>query len=375
MLIIIFIITLSYVLLIGSFVIGFDKVPVLQLKDAVVTTKFSIVIPFRNEAENLPQLLKSIAQLEYPMPLFEILFVDDESTDNSVAIISDFVRQFKFVNISVVKNKRITNSPKKDAITKAIDLAKYDWIVTTDADCELPVYWLDVFDHAIRTTDAKMLVAPVTFNLANSFFERFQLLDILSLQGATIGGFGVGKPFLCNGANLAYTKDIFRSLNGFDGNTDIASGDDIFMLEKAVKRDQSAVLYVKHDQAIVTTTSQPNFKALKSQRVRWAAKTTHYKNAFGKLTGFLVLLMNSLLVCLPLLWLLQVISLKTLAYAFTVKCLIDFLLLFKSARFFGQERYLSSYFFSSLFYPFFNVYIAFTSLFKGYRWKDRAFMK
>lgn len=375
MLIIIFIITLAYLLLIGSLVYGFDKVSHFTLEDTSAQTQFSVVIPFRNEAENLPQLLKSISELNYPKALFEISFVDDDSTDDSVTIIEAFLGNSKSIDFSILKNDRLTNSPKKDAITTAINKAKYDWIVTTDADCELPNYWLDIFDDYICKNNAKVLVAPVTYCAASSFFERFQLLDILSLQGATIGGFGIQKPFLCNGANLAYRKAFFNIINGFDGNFNIASGDDIFLLEKAIKQDKKSVHYIKNEKLIVKTKAQPNFKTLKSQRIRWAAKTTSYTNAFGKLTGFLVLLMNALLVCIPILYLLQIISLKALVYTFIIKFLIDFLLLFKSARFFNQEHYLSSYLFSSLIYPFFSVYIAFVSMFKGYKWKGRAYHK
>nr|WP_321232328.1 glycosyltransferase [uncultured Psychroserpens sp.] len=379
MLIIILIITLTYLILIGSLVYGFDKVIEFNLEDTLVKTKFSVIVPFRNEAEHLPDFLKSIAELNYPKSLFEVILVNDESTDNSEELIKSIISKSPFNsnenNISIIDNIRITNSPKKDAITVAITHAKHDWIVSTDADCELPKYWLDVFDNYSHNSNSSMLVAPVTFRAATSFFERFQLLDILSLQGATIGGFGIKKPFLCNGANLAYRKDFFYTISGFEGNLDIASGDDIFLLEKAVKRDKSRVQYIKNKQAIVTTQAQPNFKTLKSQRVRWAAKTSSYKNAFGKLVGFLVLLMNALLVCLPLLSVLQIISLKTLIYTFAIKFLIDFLLLFKTARFFSQEHYLPSYIFSSLLYPFFSVYVVFISMFRGYKWKDRAYTK
>ncbi|WP_204344139.1 glycosyltransferase [Psychroserpens algicola] len=375
MLILILLITIAYLFLIGSFVYGFDKISDFKLTDTSPKTKFSVVIPFRNESKNLPQLLASVVALNYPKSLFEILFIDDESTDNSVDLIRTTLSNFDQLDVSVVPNTRTTKSPKKDAITTAIALAKYDWIVTTDADCELPKYWLDTFDNYSHTRQLNMLVAPVTFKAPDSFFQRFQLLDILSLQGATIGSFGIHKPFLCNGANLAYTKDFFYTVNGFEGNTKIASGDDIFLLEKAVKHDTSSVQYIKSSHSIVTTQAQPNFSTLKAQRVRWASKTSSYKNGFGKLTGFIVLLMNALLVCLPLLYVLQIISLKTLMYTFSIKLLIDFLLIFKTARFFNQEQYLASYLFSSLIYPFFSVYIAFASMFKGYKWKDRAYSK
>jgi len=375
MLIIIFILLNFYLFLIGSLAYGFDKVPSLKMEDITPKTKFSVIIPFRNEAEQLPKLLKSISKLNYPEAMFEIIFIDDGSKDNSVDIINKNSKQLKLINISVIKNERTSNAPKKDALTTAIKTAKHDWIVTTDADCKLPKYWLDTFDNYIQKSDARMLAAPVTFGEVHSFFERFQLLDMLSLQGATIGGFGINMPFLCNGANLAYQKGFFNELNGFDGNSDIASGDDIFLLEKAVKQDKNNVIYIKNEQAIVTTNPQPNFKSLISQRVRWAAKTSHYKNVFGKLTGFLVLLMNALLICLPLLYVWQMISVKTMLYTVVIKFSIDFLLLFKTARFFGQERYLASYLFSSVLYPFFSVYVAFISVFKGYKWKGRTYTK
>jgi len=376
MLIIILIITILYLFLIGSLIYGFDKVPHIILEDITPKTKFSIVIPFRNEAQYLPALLESILGLNYPKSMFEIILVNDESTDNSVEIItSNTLNNQNLKNISLIDTVRKTKSPKKDAISHAIRFAKYDWIVTTDADCSLPKYWLDVFDNYIQKNNSNLLVAPVSFRGAGSFFERFQLLDVLSLQGTSIGSFGISKPFLCNGANLAYTKAIFNTLSGFEGNTHIASGDDVFLLEKALKYDANKVSYVKHEHLIVTTNPEANFKDLISQRVRWASKTTSYKSAFGKLTGFIVLLMNALLVCLPLLYILQIVNLKPVIYVVFIKILIDFLLLFKTARFFGQERYLSSYIFSSILYPFFSVYVVFISMFTAYKWKGRRHIK
>lgn len=380
MLIIIFIVVLLYLGLIGSFIYGFDKVSSLIFNtDLSPKTKFTVIVPFRNEAEHLPELLTSVAQLKYPKHLFEIILVNDDSTDDSILCINRLLSSTKFnsvrKNIRIIDNIRQTNAPKKDAISTAIEQAQFDWIVTTDADCQVPNYWLDTLDTYIQQYDCNMLVAPVTLEKASTFFERFQLLETLSLQGATIGGFGIKQPFMCNGANLIYRASIFKIVDGYSGNTHIASGDDMFLLEKFLKHDASKVKYVKHEQAIVTTRPETNFKSLKSQRVRWAAKTTSYKNTFGKLTGILILLMNALLVGLPLLSVLQVVALKTMFYVFAIKWLIDFLLVFKSSRFFGQETFLGSYMFSCLIYPFFSVYIAFIAMFKGYKWKDRAYHK
>ena len=365
-------ITILYVALIGSLVFGFDKVAEFPLKDIPAKTKFTVIVPFRNEAEHLPFLLKSISGFNYPIDKFEIIFVDDESSDKSVNLIEKFLK--KIGNGSrLIKNVRHTNAPKKDAISIAIAQAKYEWVVTTDADCILPKYWLDTFDCFIQSHNALCIAAPVTYTKANSFLGRFQILDFLSLQGATIGGFGIKKPFLCNGANLAYKVSFFKGINGFEGNTNISSGDDIFLLEKAIKKNPEQVHYLKNLHATVKTLPEPNLKSLISQRLRWAAKTSNYSNLFGKFTGIVVLFMNTLVVSLLMITLTGIVHPKILAYTFLIKIGIDFLLLFKIVRFFNQEEYLLSFVFSSIIYPFFSVFVAFASIFRGYEWKGRTF--
>ena len=256
------IITILYLLLIGSFIIGFDKVKIYQIEDTPAKTRFSIAIPFRNEVENLPLLLKSIGALNYPKHLFEILLIDDESTDKSVKIIEQFKNDNDSLNISILSNVRVSKSPKKDAITFAINKAQNEWIITTDADCELPKYWLDGFDSFIQKHDTNFIIAPVTYQKIDSFLKRFQLLDFLSLQGATIGGFGIRKPFLCNAANLAYKKSFFKTLNGFEGNSNIASGDDIFILEKAQKVSPESIHYLKSEKVYSNNTKHTKFKSI-----------------------------------------------------------------------------------------------------------------
>lgn len=367
------IITILYLVLIGCFAFGFDKVETFKIKDSPADTKFSLVIPFRNEAENLPLLLNAIHSLKYPTELFEVIFVDDDSEDDSVKIISKATVHYP--NISIVKNERTSNSPKKDAISTAINIAKNDWIITTDADCLLPKYWLNSFNEYIQKTNSSCIAAPVSYIEANSFLNRFQLLDMLSLQGATIGGFGITKPFLCNGANFAYKKELFNDVNGFEGNSHTASGDDIFLLEKVAKKYPNQLHYLKSAQAVVLTKAQPNWAGLVSQRVRWAAKTSAYNNWFGKLTGLIVLLMNTLIITSTILAIVGAFNVKVFLYLLIIKFNIDFYLIYKSAVFFNQKSVLRTYIVSFLFYPFFSVYVAFTSMFSNYKWKGRSFKK
>ena len=376
----IFIITTAlYVTLILAFIIGYDKIELFESQSEYPSTTFSIVIPFRNEAKNLNALLDSILDLNYPLHLFEVILVDDESEDDSLKIIKK-VLETKYsqdnltqIEITIIKNSRLTNSPKKDAITEAIKHSKYNWIATTDADCLLPRKWLQNFDAFIQKYNPKMIVAPVDYSCTNSFLEGFQILDFWSLQTVTIGAFGISKPFMNNGANLAYKKEAFFELNGFEGNDNIASGDDLFIMEKLLRSEPESVQYIKSKTSIVITKPQASWKELFNQRIRWAAKSSAYKSIFPKITGLIVLLMNTSLICMLTLFIINEFSGSFLLLIFSIKLLIDYLAINKSALFFDKDIKLKYFTFSSFIYPFFSVSVVLYSMFFKYKWKGRAF--
>ena len=374
MLLISILITFLYCIIIILFFIGFDLVKPFHLNKNESTTTFSILVPFRNEATEISNLLESISKLQYPKDKYELIFINDESDDDSVAIIEKFFANTQN-NSTIINNTRKTNSPKKDAINTAIHQAKFDWIVTTDADCIVPKNWLETFDAFIEEKQPKFIVAPVSYHNSSSFLEQFQLLDFLSLQGTTIGAFGINKPFLCNGANLCYNKQLFFEVNGFEGNTNIASGDDVFLLEKIVHKHPNTIHYLKSNEATVITKPQPTFKQLFHQRVRWAAKSTAYKNWFSKLVSVLVLLINMLLITLFFSSLLGYTSWQFFMILFATKFIVDLLLLIKTATFFKQQKALKQFLLSSLVYPVFIMFVAIASFKSGYSWKGRQFKK
>lgn len=367
-----------YAILIISLAIGFKRIHEFKTNSKTAKTSFSVIIPFRDEAENLPNLLKSVLALEYPKDLVEFIFVDDASSDASVEIINklQFIlsknEEITKTNLRVISNIRASNSPKKDAITTAITTAKNNWIITTDADCILPIKWLLTFDAFIQQNKPKMVVAPVNYIVENTSLEQFQLLDFMSLQGTTIGGFGIDFPFLCNGANLAYKKEEFFKENGFKGNNSIASGDDIFLFEKFLLADKKGVQFLKSKDAIVATFPVKTSAALINQRIRWASKTSRLKSNKVKLIGLLVFLINLSIIFSVFLSNNIVIILLPL----TLKITIDLMLFVPTIHFYNhKESFIKWYLFSSILYPFFSVFIVFKSFFYKYNWKGRIFKK
>jgi cellulose synthase/poly-beta-1,6-N-acetylglucosamine synthase-like glycosyltransferase len=360
-----FVILTIYIVNIGLLIYGFFKVKQYQKTDLNPQTSFTIIVPFRNEEENLPKLLHSFSNLNYPTDLFEVILVDDNSKKKFQ------VSHFTF-HISQINNIRVSNSPKKDAITTAMKHVKTNWVITTDADCIVSKNWLLTFDNYIQENKVSMLAGAVTYACENSFLHHFQQLDLTSLQGATIGSFGLNKGFMCNGANFAYTKSLFKSLNGFDGNDKIASGDDVFLLQKAIEKFPNEVHYLKAKEAIVLTKPTEDWKSLFYQRVRWAAKTSSYKSTFGKYLGLIVFFGNLSFVIAFFLFLFGIFGYPFLVVFAFLKFAIDFVLLYKTNHFLTNTK-IKSLLLSSLLYPFFSSTVALYSLFGSYEWKDRKF--
>jgi glycosyltransferase involved in cell wall biosynthesis len=366
--IVLYIIISIYFLAIVALIYGFSKVNSFDYLGLKPKTKFSIIVPFRNEAENLPILLDSFSKLNYPNDLFEVILVDDDSEEV-------FSVQCSVFSIQIIKNIRVSNSPKKDAISTAIQVVKNDWIITTDADCLVNKNWLSALDNYIQLHDASMIAGAVSYDCEDLFLHHFQQLDLASLQGATIGSFGLKKGFMCNGANFAYTKSFFEELNGFEGNDGIASGDDVFLLQKAMLSRSfgtEKVHYLKSKNNIVITKPMSDWKSLFYQRVRWASKTGSYQSSFGKRLGLVVFCGNLVWVLGVGCWVLGFIMFQDIISLFLLKFVVDAVLIYKANHFLTKNR-IRYLILGSLLYPFFSVGVALYSLFGKYEWKGRRF--
>lgn len=365
MIYILYIILTIYCLAIIALIYGFTKVNSFEYLGLKPKTKFTIIVPFRDEIENLPKLLDSFSKLNYPNDLFEVILVDDFSSE-------EFQVQSSNFKVSIIMNIRVSNSPKKDAISTAMQSVKTDWIITADADCVVHKNWLSAIDNYIQLHPVSMIAGAVSYDCENSFLHYFQQLDLASLQGATIGSFGLRKGFMCNGANFAYTKSFFQELNGFDGNDGIASGDDVFLLQKAVARFPEKVHYLKSENNIVVTKPLDDWKSLFYQRVRWASKTGSYQSSFGKGLGLVVFGGNLAWVLGFGFWVLGLTPFLNIILIFFLKFVVDAVLIYKANYFLTKNR-MRYLILGSLLYPFFSVSVALYSLFGKYEWKGRRF--
>lgn len=365
MIVSIYIVIVIYSLTMGWLVYGFSKINDFEVTNITPKTKFTIVVPFRDESKNLPILLESFSKLNYPIHLFEVILIDD-----------DTIETFKIPNLSfkmsVIKNKRISNSPKKEAITTAIEYVNTDWVITTDADCVVNKNWLLNLDEYINSHDVSMIAGAVTYNCKPTFLHHFQLLDFTSLQAVTIASFGLGKGFLCNGANFAYKKSFFQALEGFKGNDQIASGDDVFLLQKAMSKFPEKVHYLKSKDTIVITKPLDNWQSLFQQRVRWVSKTSSFQSYFGVCLGCVVFLTNMAWMVAIGEFLLGFYPFQGMIFFFVLKFVAEMVLIHKANHFLNEGKLFYKVL-GSLWYPFFTMAVVLYSFSGKYEWKGRKF--
>ena len=371
--IVIALLLIFYVLLIAGLCIGFFRLKKesTNFDNQVFSDtkiRFSIVIPFIDEVRNLEALLATLNSLDYPDKLYEIILINDGSTDRSLEVIENFLAAHQRLELRILNNQRISGSPKKDALSVGIAQSKFEWIITTDADCRVPSNWLKHYNYKILREACTFVAGPVCFyEDQNQLLNAFQQLDFLSLQGATIGSFGLNRPFMCNGANLGFLKSAFLRLNGYAANNHIASGDDVFLMQQFLRVDAQSVGYLKTRHALVETAPQPDLKSLINQRKRWAAKASAYKSQFAVVVSVLVLLGNASAVA--------GLFFAEIYYLLVLKVAVDFLLIWCTANLFAQKKPLKQFLWIALIYPFFTVYIAIVSQFGKFSWKGRDFRK
>jgi glycosyltransferase involved in cell wall biosynthesis len=364
----------SYAIVLIWFASGYKKSPSFVGVKTLPKINFSIVIPFRNEAKRLAPLLVSLNELDYPLDKFELIFIDDQSTDQGQQIIQDALGD-SGIDFKIIGNHRQTTAPKKDAITLGISSSKFEWILTTDADCALPQQWLTIYNQLIAKQNPAMVMGPVYFGLGTSPWLLSNLIqtEANALQITAIGALGNKKPMLANGANLGYKKTWFIQNEGFKGNDHIASGDDVFMLQKAI--DTKAVIaYAKTSEAVVYTHKASTWKEYFWQRIRWASKTNRVPNNLAKITGLLIALANIWWVLLGIAFIVygELYSFW-IAYV-AVKMLLDYLFLRLGKSLF-YENCTRLFLITSVVYPMASSLVLFGTKLGGYRWKNRRFKK
>jgi biofilm PGA synthesis N-glycosyltransferase PgaC len=349
-----------YLIFLAIIGIGLRRLDFHRPNQSDVVHKISVIVPVRNEADNIAILLESIFDQKYKS--FEVILVDDHSTDNTVKIASGFQ------TLRILRNEK---AGKKHAITTGIKHSTGTVIVTTDGDCKVQPEWLSQINTCLLNEKVCLLVGPVKINAHQSTFARMQAIEFASLIGSAAATLALGKPTMCNGANLAFRKRAFSEVDGYAGNFDTPSGDDEFLMRKISAKYPGSIAFLASPDGIVSTRPQASLETFIQQRIRWASKFRKNNDVTTVFTAVFVWLIQLGLLGSVIYFIVRPTPLFVLLLILKIVC--EAALLRSFCRFLRVEWDWIAFAGLQCVYPFYVVTTGLVSLFSGFQWKGRRF--
>ena len=263
-------------------------------------------------------------------------------------------------------------SSKKKSIETAIAKTNATLIITTDADCRMNENWILnlVAEHELNLK--QFILGPVAYHYEKNLFEQMQSLDFFGFTGIACGSLYWKMPALCNGANLAYTRELFYQLGGFTDNEIIPSGDDMFLLMKAFKQNPNTVSYLKSTDATVRTFASSSWNEFLQQRIRWGSKSKHYSDFRITASLATIFLFYCCIAVSGVMAFFQPVFLFVFLFMVITKSLIDAAFLFNVANFFCRKKLLLIFLPAQIFHITYVLIAGVLSQVKTYNWKGRT---
>ncbi len=391
-----FALTIFYVSILWAYKNEWQDIQETGEQPATGSTTISIIIPARNEAKNIFNILHDISEQNYPAELFEVIVIDDHSDDETYAISSSFAERhphFKTLKLSELTEVNGTETAyKKRAIEAAVKSATGTLIITTDADCRVQKTWLQHIAAFYEKEKCKLIAAPVCFYGVGGRFQQFQALDFCGMQAITGASLSMGMFNMANGANLAYEKEAFLKVNGYQDIDKKASGDDMLLVYKIAEQYPEQVKFLKDKLAVVYTKPTETINEFLQQRFRWTSKSRSYQDK--RITGILGLVylfvlsiwLNALYFIGKLIYssifpdrtlegflnfLPALILLLMTIFQIICKSIIDYYFLKSASTFFKRQDLMKSFFTSELLHIWYIPFVGTFGNILQYKWKGR----
>ncbi|MCU7550928.1 glycosyltransferase [Chitinophagaceae bacterium LB-8] len=359
---------LFYSALIGYYYYHWKKLKAYEAPANPPSVSVSVIVAARNEEQCIGRLIESLLHQTYPKDLFEIIIVNDFSTDATANVVGSFSnKQVRLVHPDTQPDQ----SSKKKAIEAGINASKGELVLITDADCLPQKCWIQTIASFYKEKGAVFMAAPVKFLGQRSVLHIFQSLDFMMLQGITAASVQAGTHSMCNGANLAYQRQAFFDVRGFEGIDKIASGDDMLLMYKIWKQHPAKVMYIKSRDVIMQTEPMSSWKAFFGQRIRWSSKATYYDDYRITMVLLFVYLFNLLFLVLLGATFFNISNGWMLLLYLLMKTLVEGIFLYAVSRFYKEERLMLYFPLMQPLHILYTIVIGFISQFGHYEWKGR----
>ncbi len=331
----------------------------------------SIIVSMHNEASNATPCVEKLVDLDYPKDLFEIILVNDRSTDNTADIIEGFAKRYSFIQTFAVQTVDPDFAPKKHAIDQAIHRAKGEIILLTDADGRVPNGWAK---HMVEcfSDNVGMVIGYAPYNTSSPFnrlLYRLLSLEYLSHASVAAATTGLRYPVTCVGTNIAYRKKVYIDLNGFGKFRNIHTGDDDLFLQRIREETDWQIKYCTHRNSQVLNDPPTTWKKFFHQRLRYASKGFLYpiRVTFSLIFFYIF---NLLLILSPITLLLDSGYAILIIILLTLKGIIEFNFLNTAASSLNDMRHIHLFPVAFLLHIPYVVVFGVLGQLRGFKWGD-----
>ena len=332
--------------------------------------RVSVLIAARNESAGIRATLDSVLDQDYA-GIWDVWVADDRSDDDTPQILAEYAEKFpERLHILTISELPEGVSPKKHAISKMIEACEGDILCLTDADCIVQREWLTgiirEFEPGIELVAGHSYIPTVPGK--SPFIICMQAVETLIYRVAGTAGLAMHLPLTSTGNNLAYRKDFFKSVNGFENVIKIQSGDDDLLMQKLATDRPFAMRYCITPSTFVTTNGKETLKELWEQRKRWASKTIYYSPKIVFVLSMVFLFLTMLCVTAAFSPFSTEVLIATLV-AFALKSLGDLILILRGLKIFRQEHLLKWCIPVEIVHAPFTVLAVLFGLFGRFKWK------
>lgn len=338
--------------------------------------RISVIIAARNEELCIGATLERVLDQTCPPDDYEVIVVNDASTDRTAAIVRDF--QLKYRNLRMLTQDEECPYPsrKKWAIECGIRAARYEVLLFTDADCEVGPRWVESTAACYRRNPGAACVVGMVGFAASK--HRHLAMDFQELEFIFLGTLGRGfvhngHPISANGNNFSYTRTLFDTVGGFEGISAIKSGDDDLLLHKFAQLGSHAVVYNDDPDSVTFTAPEETMAGFLNQRSRWASKTFTYQDPviLSLVLGLFIFSVSVLL--LPVMALLNPLALVPGLVFIGLRSVVDSLLVAPALRSLGRSRLLPLVGLAGILHCAYLVCVGLRGTFGRFEWKSGSF--
>lgn len=337
--------------------------------------RVSVVVAARDEATRIGTCLAQLLGQDYPADLFEVIVVDDGSVDETARVVGVAVQRDPRVRLLSTEAELGRSGAKKAALSLGVGAATGEVILTTDADCLVPLTWMRSMVAAFRP-EVGMVCGFSQIGepgQARSFRQRYEALDFLGLMGCILGSVDRGHPMGASGQNLAYRREAFREIGGYERVKDRASGDDVLLLQLVRRFTRWRAAFATAPEARVVHPWSASWSALLRQRTRWASNAPCQLRLDPAFFGLMVaaFLLSLGLLAAPLLLIRGALDPWAVGLALVAKLGAEAVLLRRAAALFGRADLLSFFPGWALVQPLHVVVVGISGCLGVFTWKGR----